>query len=99
MTEPQNNETDKPQRSRPFGSFLLFLTVLVVVLVAFGGANLTAPAKLSQDEFEWFLHTGQIEQMEFSGSSEVKGLRAPDPGSETQDPIPFTASFTSITER
>lgn len=99
MTEAQNNDTQKPRRSRPFGSFLLFLTVLVVVLVAFGGANLSAPTKLSQDEFEWFLYTGQIEQLEFAGSSEVKGLRTPDAGSETQEPIPFTTSFSSITDR
>ncbi len=99
MTESPKTDPDKPQRTRPFGSFLLFLTVLVVVLIAFGGANLTAARKLSQDEFEWYLYTGEIAQLEFAGNSEVKGLLKRQPGDKDPDQSPFTSSYSNITER
>ena len=41
---PQSPQGDKARRPRPFGGFLLFLTVLVVVLFAFG-SNHWIPAK------------------------------------------------------
>jgi len=73
MSDSQNPQGDKTRRARPFGSFLLFLTVLVVVLVAFGGANLGAPKKLTQDQFLWSLYTDEIESLEIKGEFDVVG--------------------------
>ena len=73
MPDSQNPQGDKARKPRPFGSFLLFLTVLVVVLVAFGGANLGAPTKLTQDQFLWNLYTGQVESLKTKGEFEVVG--------------------------
>ncbi len=99
MTEPQNNETEKPQRSRPFGSFLLFLTILVVVLVAFGDSAFNKPTVLSQDQFGWNLYTGQVSDLKIAGANEIKGLLAPKLGAEDLEPEPFTTSFSNVAER
>ena len=54
-TQPQGDKARKP---RPFGSFLLFLTVIVVVLVAFSGSQLRKQEELTQDAFLHALVTG-----------------------------------------
>jgi len=77
MAETPNSQGDKARRPRPFGSFLLFLTILVVVLFAFGGQHLGGPTKLSQDEFWWHLYTGGVARLELKGENEITGeLRA-----------------------
>jgi hypothetical protein len=73
MSDSQNPQGDKARRPRPFGSFLLFLTVLVVVLVAFGGANLGGPKELTQDQFLWSLYTDRVESLKTKGEFEVVG--------------------------
>ena len=91
MSENQNPQSDKARRPRPFGSFLLFLTVLVVVLVAFGGANLKGPKPLTQDMYEWQLYTGNVELQKFKGQNEVEG--------KLRDETLFKSSFTGLAER
>ena len=49
MADNQSSQGDKSRKTRPFGSFLLFLTVLVVILIAFGGEHLKPSEKLT-----WF---------------------------------------------
>jgi len=68
MSETQPEEPEKSRRSRSFGSFLLFLVVLVVVLLIVGDASNTPPDTLTQDQFEYKLHTGLIESVEARGS-------------------------------
>ena len=57
MAENQPPDADKTRRSRSFGSFLLFLLVLIAILFAVGG-KLKKPTELTQDQFEWYLHRG-----------------------------------------
>ena len=73
MADSQNSQNEKARKPRPFGSFLLFLTVLVVVLLAFGGSHLKNRTTLTQDQFEYALYTGAIQQMVFKGQTEIEG--------------------------
>jgi len=88
MPETPNNQGDKARKTRPFGSFLLFLTVLVVILIAFGGEHLGRTEPLTQDQFEWYLYTGQVEHMTFRGEKEIEGDRS--------DGTRFRVSFSSL---
>ena len=79
MAESQN-QGEKGRKPRPFGSFLLFLTVIVVVLVAFSGSALRNTQQFSQDEFLYHLVTGRVEQLKFKGQNGIEGtLVAGDP--------------------
>ena len=73
MAESQN-QGDKGRKPRPFGSFLLFLTVIVVVLVAFSGSALRNTQQFSQDEFLYHLVTGRVEQLKFKGQNGIEEL-------------------------
>jgi cell division protease FtsH len=66
---------DRAKKPRPFGSFLLTITVLVVVLIAFGGTQLTGPTKWTQDQFYNQLISGNIQSYETKGTSEIVGVR------------------------
>ncbi|MFT4539671.1 MAG: cell division protease FtsH [Planctomycetota bacterium] len=78
MSETPNPPGDKVRRNRPFGPFLLFLTILIVVLALFGSDQLGRREQLTQDQFEAKLYTGQIDKLEFKGSSEIEGtLKSP----------------------
>lgn len=70
MADPTENQPT-PRKARPFGPFLLFLTVLVVVLVAFGSSRLASPTPVSQDELWWRLWNGSIASLEIRGDNEV----------------------------
>jgi hypothetical protein len=49
----ENDKQEATKKPRPFGPFLLFLMVLVVVLVAFGNSRLASPETVTQDQFWW----------------------------------------------
>ena len=70
---------------------MLFLTVLIVVLFAFGSDHLTGPTEWSQDRFWWELHTGNIESVELKGESDVVG--------QTRDGEAFTTSLADLRNR
>ncbi|MEM9803171.1 MAG: AAA family ATPase, partial [Planctomycetota bacterium] len=73
MAESQN-QGDRARKPRPFGSFLLFLTVIVVVLVAFGGSQFKKIEELTQDSFLHQLVTGRVQRLELKGQNEVEGV-------------------------
>ncbi|MGK0483321.1 MAG: cell division protease FtsH [Planctomycetota bacterium] len=73
MADSQN-QGEKARKPRPFGSFLLFLTVIIVVLVAFSGSQLRNEKEFSQDVFEHSLVTGRIQRLEFKGQNDVEGV-------------------------
>ncbi len=73
MADSQN-QGEKARKPRPFGSFLLFLTVIVVVLVAFSGSHLRNEKEFSQDVFLHSLVTGGIQRLEFKGTNEIEGV-------------------------
>jgi len=86
-TQPQGDKARKP---RPFGSFLLFLTVIVVVLVAFSGSSLRKTEDLTQDGFLHALVTGTVQRLELKGQTDVEGVLT---SGKT-----FRTSFASVAE-
>ncbi|MBL8860243.1 MAG: ATP-dependent zinc metalloprotease FtsH [Planctomycetes bacterium] len=74
MAEPKTPQNDNSKKSRSFGSFALFLFILVALLLVLGGNNLVKPREeLSQDAYEWKLYTGQVDSQQFSGTNEIEG--------------------------
>ena len=71
MSEPKMPPQEKGRKNRSFGSFLLFLLVLVTVLITFNGHRL-GQEKLSQDEFWWKFYGGDVSQVEI-GERTVSG--------------------------
>jgi cell division protease FtsH len=91
MADNQSSQGDKSRKTRPFGSFLLFLTVLVVILIAFGGEHLKPSEKLTQDEYEWNLYSGLIEKQEMRGDTDIEGILV--------DETRFSVSYANLKER
>ena len=95
MAEDPNAPNDpKAGKSRSFASFLLIITLLVVCLAYVGGRELTAPKKLSQDQYLHHLYTGSIERQEFRGNM-ITG-RAKD---GTSAGMPFEVQFDNLSDR
>ena len=86
-SQPQGDKARKP---RPFGSFLLFLTVIVVVLVAFSGSSLRKTEDLTQDGFLHALVTGTVQKLELKGQTDVEGVLTSGKA--------FRTSFASVAE-
>ncbi len=59
---------DKVRKTRSFGSFMLFMFVLIVVVGYFMSNSLNRPTELSQDEYLYALYTGSIDRQEFQGT-------------------------------
>jgi cell division protease FtsH len=73
MPEPKMPQQENPQRNRSYGSFLLFLTILVTILILVGRNSLTPETPFTQDEYLLKLYTGQIDSQEIKGSNQVQG--------------------------
>ena len=67
-------DPEKSRRSRSFGSFILVLLVLLVVLAVVGNEKIHEPDRLTQDQYEWYLHTGRIVQQEYRGTEQGTNL-------------------------
>jgi len=80
---------EKPTRNRSYGSFLLFLAILVAILVLVGRSSFQNEQELTQDEYLLKLYTGQIEQQEIKGENRIEGrLR--------NDERPFFTLFSDV---
>ncbi len=88
MPDPKPPVPEKGTRPRPFGPFLLFLTVLVVVLIAFGGSQASKTKDLSQDEFLWRLNVGEVATLKTLDQGDVVG--------KLVDGSAFRASFQTV---
>src|SRR5262245_26858553 len=73
MPDPKTPPNDKTKKARSFGSYALFILVLVAVLLWIGGNQFRQPALLTQDQFEYKLYTGEIDRQTFVGANEVEG--------------------------
>ncbi len=94
MAEPKTPQNDKSKKSRSFGSFAIFLFILVAFLLVIGGNNWVKPREeLSQDAYEWKLYTGQIESQQFAGGNEIEGQLRGNP------PTYFSVRFANISNR
>ncbi|MDF1838840.1 MAG: AAA family ATPase, partial [Planctomycetota bacterium] len=91
MSEPKPPVPEKGTRPRPFGPFLLFLTVLVVVLIAFGGSQSSKTKDMSQDEFLWYLNVGSVASLQTLDQGDVVG--------ELTNGTAFRASFQNLETR
>jgi cell division protease FtsH len=91
MSDPKNSPSDKSRKSRSFGSYALFLFVLVAVLLYMGGKN--HHTDLTQDQYEYYLYTGQIARHELNGNNVIEGeLKGVNPSS-------FKVTFDSLEPR
>ena len=98
---PESQQTPDPEKvkkTRSFGSFLLFLFVLIVVVAYIGSEQLAAPKELTQDDYLWYLYSGRIEKQEFrgteNGSTLITGTFSPDRAGE--QPRLFEARFADV---
>ena len=73
MPDPKLPPNDKSKKARSFGSYALFILVLVAVLLYIGGERLRQPILLTQDQFEYKLYTGEIDRQNFVGTNEIEG--------------------------
>jgi ATP-dependent metalloprotease FtsH len=100
MNDVKKSEPERTRQSRSFGSFLLFLFVLVIVLVVFGGGSVNKPDELTQDEYLFALYAGRVESQEFQietdHASSIEGSYRKSRGAE---PRRFTTRFSDIGDR
>ncbi len=93
MSEPKMPNQEKQPRSRSYGSFLLFLSILVVILFLVGRNSFPDQAEFTQDEYFHNLYTGRIEQQEVKGANKVIGrLYSSDPSQQRR----FSVSFSDV---
>ena len=91
MSDPKPPAPEKGARPRPFGPFLLFLTVLVVVLIAFGGSQASKTKDLSQDQFLYYLNVGEVSTLKTLDQGDVVG--------DLDSGTSFRASFHNLETR
>jgi cell division protease FtsH len=72
MPDPKNPQSDKSRRARSFGSYALFVLVLVAILLTMGGRG-SKTLVLSQDLYEYFLYTGEIDSQKIEGATDING--------------------------
>jgi cell division protease FtsH len=95
MSDQEPIGPEKGRRSRSFGTFLLVLLVLVVVALIFGRDGIGAPDRLSQDEYLWYLHKGDVVAQSVQGSEAGSNLvvgtyRKPGQPGETRFEVKFS---------
>jgi hypothetical protein len=99
MSEQPTPDSEKGRRSRSFGSFLIVLVVLLLVLAVVGNDPFEQKQELSQDRYEWNLNKGNVAFQEFKGSEAgtnlIKGkLKNSDKGS-----LNFEVRYASLEDR
>ena len=72
MSESKTPQNDKGRKARSFGSYALFLFVLIAIFLLIGGQKFKSVKELNQDEFELFLYTGQIQSFKFDGPNTIE---------------------------
>ncbi|MBM3986531.1 MAG: ATP-dependent zinc metalloprotease FtsH [Planctomycetes bacterium] len=72
----KNDPEDKQKKSRSFGAFLLFLTVLVAILITLGRHNAANTLSLTKDQFEYHLYRGDIDTLEINPTHVAGRMRA-----------------------
>ena len=99
MSETPTPEPEKNRRSRSFGSFLLVLLVLFVVLAILGREQLNPPESLTQDQYEWHLNKGDVVTQVYEGTEQgtnkIKGTYLK-PG---EGEVPFEVQYSTLEGR
>jgi cell division protease FtsH len=79
MPDPKTPPNEKSRKARSFGSYALFVLVLVAILLTYTHKRLNPTRDLTQDEYEAFLYTGLIDSQSFIGTTDIEGtLRGTD---------------------
>jgi len=91
MADPKKPVDDKNKKSRSFGSFALFLLVLVAISLLWGGQRYQPRIELTQDQYEWYLYSGEVDSQEFRGTNTIEGT--------LEDGRLFSASFASLANK
>ncbi|MFT7484484.1 MAG: cell division protease FtsH [Candidatus Paceibacteria bacterium] len=73
MPESKMPDKEKQPRNRSYGSFLLFLSILVVILFVVGRSSFPNQKDLTQDEYLAMLYTGRVQQQEIKGTNRIAG--------------------------
>ena len=73
MPESKMPNQERQPRNRSYGSFLLFLTILVAILFLVGRDSFSPEKELTQDEYLLQLYTGKVAQQEFRGDGTIRG--------------------------
>jgi cell division protease FtsH len=75
MPEPKTPQNDKSKKARSFGSYALFVLVLVAILLTYTGRNWTTTVDLTQDQYLYSLYTGAIDSQNFVGATDIAGVQ------------------------
>jgi hypothetical protein len=84
-------QQDRPKKTRSFGSFLLFLTILVAILLVIGKQSLSRVKEYTQDQYYWELYKGEVEQQEFKGPNRIDG--------RLRNGVGFRVQFADVAQR
>ena len=73
MPDPKTPPNEKTRKTRSFGSYALFLFVLIAIFIFFGGQKFRTHIELTQDQYKYKLYTGEIDSQEFKGANTIEG--------------------------
>src|ERR1051326_2989276 len=93
MSDQKTPQNDKSKKTRSFGSFALFLFVLVAIFLVYGNHTWRRRKELTQDQYEWFLYNGDVDSQEVKGPNVIEGT--------LKDPLKteFSVSFADVGAR
>jgi len=91
MADPKTPQNEKARKTRSFGSFALFLFVLVAIFLVWGGRNMRPRETLTQDQYEWYLYGGDVDSQEILGTNVIEGT--------LEDKRQFTVRFADVGRR
>ena len=75
MSSNPPTDPEKNRRSKSFGSFFLLLVLLLALLMIVGPDNFPGgPETLTQDQYEFHLHTGKVVRQNFKGTEQGTNL-------------------------
>jgi cell division protease FtsH len=91
MPDPKTPQNDKSRKARSFGSYALFVLVLVAILLTYTNKRWNGPKELTHDEYEYKLYTGLVDSQKFVSTTEITGLE--------RDGTEFTVLVPNLAER
>jgi cell division protease FtsH len=92
-------DPEKSRRSRSFGSFLIVLVVLLLVLALVGNDPFERTKKLSQDQYEWALNKGDVLTQEFQGTEQGTNIVQGKVRTADEGVVHFEVRYADLAER
>jgi len=75
MPDPKTPQNDKSRKARSFGSYALFVLVLVAILLTYTGRRWNQTLDWTQDQYEYALYTGAIDSQSVVGTNDIEGVQ------------------------